>query len=177
VSWTKQTTTTILHFWDNLHSTTFCIASRGKGNFSKGYDNYKIVLFTIPDSSKTPATYLLVQISTRFYVETSHFTTLTMVTFEMAGRPLQSPLPLSLTHLSPTICQKYISSNIQANAPQHCIVCNLQHPSTKTHVAQHGTAIDDKCFPTSMTMIFTNPPIHSTPSPLLSHNPDCQWNA
>jgi len=100
-----------------------------------------------------------------------------MVTLEMAGGPFQSPPPLSLTHLSPTTCQKYISSIIQANAPQHRIVCNLQHPSTITHVVLHGIAIDGKCFPPSASMIFTDPPIHSAPSLLLSHNPDCQWNA
>jgi len=105
----------------------------------------------------------------RFYVATSHFTPLTMVTLETAGGPIQSPPPPSPPHKPPESSQQHSSSITQAIPMQQHFVGNRNNPGTQLYVNWHGPNANHTPFPAVVTMAANNHPhLSSMPQITLS---------
>jgi len=127
-------------------------------------------IITFPDSSQKFRTILYsTELHVRFYVATSHFTPLTMVTLETAGGPIQSPSPPPPPHKPPEPSQQHFAPVIQAIPLQHRSAGTRNNPGTQTYVDRHGPNADHTLSPAAVTMATSDhPPIPPTPLITLS---------
>jgi len=104
--------------------------------------------------------------STRASVGNPSPTTLTMVTLETAGGPLQSPTASLKPHEPANSCTKPPFVILKAIPTQRRIVRACNHPGTQRPVARYSAFTHPPHFPAKPTMIINNNSPTPSPTPL-----------